>query len=75
MLDTTAATVPSSPKFTGAKLPIKPMHVWGIRVSFAKRELPVMPKDVAAKLRLDAFEMVLGVEPARKAMAHRNLTG
>ena len=33
-----AAAVPSpQPSFTGAQLPLKPMHVWGIRVQLMAR--------------------------------------
>ena len=55
MLDTFAATVPSSRKFIGAKLPLKPMHVWGIRVRLQVerrlRELALFDVALDSKLR------------------------
>jgi integrase len=47
--------LPASPSFTGAKLPLKPMHVWGIRVRLQMenrlRDLALFDVALDSKLR------------------------
>ena len=85
MLDTTAATVPSSPKFTGAKLPLKPMHVWGIRVRLQVekrlRDLALFDIALDSKLRgcdvvsLRVGDVISGGAPRKRGMVLQQKTG
>src|SRR4249919_4033172 len=67
-----------TPAFTGAKLPLKPMHVWGIRVRLQVerrvRDLALFDLAIDSKLRgcdlvaLRLSDIVTGISVRRRGM-------